>query len=317
MSGREGQRKAPYAWSMPDWPSPGQSTDDDALEVWGYTDRMSYEAGDVIRLHVSATRAFWSLTIYRDGASPQRVLQRQDLPGLRHAVPDDAYASGCDWPVALTIPVDENWPTGLYIVVLGIGDGSDHFESDAFFVVRSPARKRRKIGFMLTTSTLIAYNDWGGANHYRGLGNDPRDDIASPVLSTQRPVGRGFLRKPAEAPRESHAFSPPIGWQPRYPSYEWARLYDMSRHHADAFWATYERLFAVWAENRGYELDYLTQHDLHFDESSLEGFDALVIIGHDEYWTWEMRDRVDDFVDRGGGPCPFRRELLLAGAAVR
>lgn len=305
MNGRNGQPKAPYAWSMPDWPSPGQSADDDALEVWGYTDRMSYEAGEVIRLHVSATRSSWSLTIYRDGASPQRVLQRQDLPGERHAVPEDAYASGCGWPVALTIPVDEDWPSGLYIIVLGIGDGSDRFESDAFFVVRRPARKRRKIGFMLTTSTLIAYNDWGGANHYRGLGNDPRDDVASPVLSTQRPVGRGFLRKPAEAPRESHAFSPPIGWQPRYPSYEWARLYNMSRHHADAFWATYERLFAVWAENRGYELDYLTQHDLHFDESSLDGFDALVIIGHDEYWTWEMRDRVDDFVDRGGGLARF------------
>ena len=99
---------------------------------------MSYEAGDVIRLHVSATRSTWSLTVYRDGASPQRVLQRQDLPGERHAVPEDAYASGCGWPVALTIPVDEDWASGLYIVVLGIGDGSDRFESDAFFVVRNP-----------------------------------------------------------------------------------------------------------------------------------------------------------------------------------
>jgi hypothetical protein len=115
----------------------------------------------------------------------------------------------------------------------------------------------------------------------------------------------GFLRKPPEAPRESHAFDAPIGWQPRYPSYEWARLYGYGRHHADAFWATYERLFAVWAEKAGYQLDYLTQHDLHFDKGSLDGFSTLAIVGHDEYWTWEMRDRVDAFVDGGGGMARF------------
>ena len=299
------RRAPPYAWSMPGWPSPTLAETDDALEVWGYTDRMSYEAGDVVRLHVSATRACWSLRIFRDGASPECVFERADLPGERHPVPGNAHAGGCGWPVALDIPVADHWKTGFYIAVLRIEEGQDLFESDAFFVVRSKAGDRGRIAFMLTTSTLIAYNDWGGANHYRGLGNDPRNDIASPVLSTQRPLGRGFLRKPAEAPRESHTFTPPIGWQPRYPAYEWARLHGYSRHHADAFWATYERLFAVWAEEHGYALDYLTQHDLHFDPNSLDGYSALVIVGHDEYWTWEMRDRVDDFVDRGGGLARF------------
>ena len=304
------RRVPPYAWSMPGWPSPTQSDADDALEVWGYADRMSYRAGEVVRLHVSATRASYSLKVFRDGAVPENVFERTGLPGTRHAVPGDAYASGCGWPVALEIPVEEHWKTGLYIVVLRIEDGRDLFESDAFFVVRNTSREREGIAFVLTTSTLIAYNDWGGANHYRGLGNDPREDIASPVLSTQRPLGRGFLRKPAEAPRESHSFDPPIGWQPRYPSYEWARLHDYCRHHADSFWATYERLFAVWAEENGYGLDYLTQHDLHFDPDCLDGYRALVIVGHDEYWTWEMRDRVDAFVDAGGGLARFGGNFL-------
>ncbi|NED49923.1 hypothetical protein G3I24_03205, partial [Micromonospora aurantiaca] len=79
----------------------------------------------------------------------------------------------------------------------------------------------------------------------------------------------GMIRKPAGAPREANHMTPPIGGAPRYPSYEWARLNGYSRHHADAFWATYERLFVQWAERQGYELDYLVQHDLHVDEAVL------------------------------------------------
>jgi hypothetical protein len=161
------------------------------------------------------------------------------------------------------------------------------------------------MALLLTTSTLLAYNDWGGANHYRGLGNDPRSDAGSPLSSTQRPIGRGFLRKPVGAPRESHPYTPGIGWAPRYDAYEWACLNGYSRHHADSFWATYERDFVVWAEKAGYGLDYLTQHDLHFEQDCLDGYACLVVVGHDEYWSWSMRDAIDAFVDRGGGLARF------------
>ncbi len=301
---------APYAWSMPGWPSETQSADPHALEVWGYADRFSYSAGDVVRLHVSCSQPTYAVTILRDGLNPNVVYQRSGIAGRRHEVPDEVYAVGCGWPVALEIPIDPAWRGGFYLVRFRVEGDESAFESETFFVLRKPAAARKGIGFLLTTSTLIAYNDWGGANHYRGIGDDPRHEIASPVLSTQRPIGRGFLSKPEDAPRESHTFSPPIGWQPRYPSYEWARLYGYCRHHADAFWATYERAFAVWAEEAGYGLDYLTQHDLHFDATCLDGYSTVVIVGHDEYWTWEMRDRVDAFVDRGGGLARFGGNFL-------
>ena len=66
----------------------------------------------------------------------------------------------------------------------------------------------------------------------------------------------------------------------------------------------------IWAEEQGYDLDYLTQHDLHFEERSLDGYTTVVIVGHDEYWTWEMRDRIDEFVDRGGGLARFAGNFL-------
>ena len=56
MSENEGGLIAAHAWSMAGWPSPHQSTERDALEVWGYTDRPSYLPGETVRLHVSCSR---------------------------------------------------------------------------------------------------------------------------------------------------------------------------------------------------------------------------------------------------------------------
>jgi hypothetical protein len=100
---------------------------------------------------------------------------------------------------------------------------------------------------------MLAYNDWGGANRYRGLGDDPREDAGSPLSSTRRPIARGMIRKPAGVPREANHLTLPMNGAPRYASYEWARLNGYSRHHADAFWAIYERPFVQWAERHGYE----------------------------------------------------------------
>ena len=301
---------APHAWSMAGWPSEHQSKNPDALEVWGYPSRFSYAPGETVRLHVSCSRPTYDIAVIRDGRTPHVVYRREGVTGRRHEEPAEAYEHGCGWPANVEIPIGADWRPGFYLVEFSVASPEGRFNSEAFFVVRKTPTQRRGMALLLTTSTLIAYNDWGGANHYRGIGDDPRYEIGAPVLSTQRPVGRGLLRKPIEAPRESHTFTPPIGWQPRYPAYEWARLYGYSRHHADSFWATYERPFVVWAEEQSFDLDYLTQHDLHFEPDCLDGYGTVVVVGHDEYWTWEMRDRIDAFVDRGGGLARFAGNFL-------
>ena len=269
----ETPKKAPYAWSASDWPSERPSDDPSMWEVWCYAGRFSYSPGDVVDLHVSCSAPAFSIEIICDGAHPTVVWRRAKIPGNRYATPADAYANGCGWPAAIEVAISPEWRSGFYLIRLLVDEGGPrHWESEAFFVLRAPPQRRGRAAIILTTSTMTAYNDWGGANHYRGLGNDPRNDVASPILSTQRPVARGMLRKPPGAPREAHDFTPPMFWQPRYPAYEWARLYGYSRHHADAFWSTYERPFIVWAEQSGYEFDYLTQHDLHAETDCLDGY---------------------------------------------
>jgi hypothetical protein len=74
----------------------------------------------------------------------------------------------------------------------------------------------------------------------------------------------------------------------------------ISKKYASSGWAAFERPFALWCEHQGIALDYLTQHDLHRDPSCLNAYPRALIVGHDEYWTWEMRDALEGWLDAGG-----------------
>ena len=126
---KAGKLIAPHAWSMAGWPSETQSTKPDAVEVWGYADTFAYNPGDAVKLHVSCTRPTYSMKIIRDGRHPETVLTRDGIAGQRHAVPEESYAHGCDWPVALEIPIPHNWRPGFYLVVFTVEAPHDRFES--------------------------------------------------------------------------------------------------------------------------------------------------------------------------------------------
>lgn len=60
-----------------------------------------------------------------------------------------------------------------------------------------------------------------------------------------------------------------------------------------------------WLRARGLDVDYCSNLDLHLYPSVVEGYRLLIIAGHDEYWTWQMRDTVESFVARGGNLAIF------------
>ena len=68
--------------------------------------------------------------------------------------------------------------------------------------------------------------------------------------------------------------------------------------------------FFRWAERSGYAVDLASQHDLHFTPEILAGYDCVVFVGHDEYWTWEMRDAVDAYVEGGGRAARFAGNFM-------
>ena len=174
---------------------------------------------------------------------------------------------------------------------------------------RAGGDRRGRLLLIAATATWTAYNDWGGSNHYQGYCG-PDGDRFSPVLSLERPLAKGFVSLPPDAPR--------------------AVLMDDPAHHVGAAlpahgmglcqWLFQEihvlRLGQLraplrgWAEAEGYTLDIISQTDLHYRPELLDGYACVVLVGHDEYWSWEMRDAVDAYVVQGGRIARFAGNFM-------
>ena len=288
----------------------------DALErprIWSYTDAQSYAPGDLVRLHSCTNAATYDLAIIRDGLAQETVLERKGLPGKLHDIPEDCSITGCFWPEALDFAIGADWRSGAYIVRTqcrdaggGIADTHDHL-----LIVRPrPARDRSgRLLLIAATSTWTAYNDWGGSNHYQGFAG-PNRDLFSGVLSIHRPFARGFVTLPSDAPRPTLLAAPAMMAEPRYPHMEWAYERGYSKKYASAGWASYERHFLRWAEAAGYAVDVISSTDLHFRPDVISGYPCLVMVGHDEYWSWQMRDAIDAYVDQGGRIARFAGNFM-------
>ena len=145
--------------------------------------------------------------------------------------------------------------------------------------------------------------------HYQGITGPDRDQYAR-MVSTQRPWCRGFVVLPKDAPRVPLEVAVPPKTVPRYPHMEWAYATGHSKKYASSGWASYDSHFFRFAERAGYGVDLASQHDLHFSPEILDGYDCVVFVGHDEYWTWEMRDAVDAYVERGGHAARFAGNFM-------
>lgn len=295
-----------YQWTVIDtegiFEFPGETG---GPEIWAYTEQMSYPEGEAVALRVHTNAPSFRLRVERDGRHPRLVMVREGLKGMAQKTPPDAASVGCSWEPSLEIDTS-GWEPGVYVVYLETEGESRRAHGEHLFVVRSRTPGEfSKACIVLCTCTYTAYNDWGGANSYRSMRNGVGTDILEPRLSTQRPWARGFVALPDEAPDVVVPDTPPAGWEPDYPQVQWALENGFSRHYPDAGYAMYEQRFLRWANAHGMDFEFATQHDLHDNPSSFDGYSCLIFVGHDEYWTWEMRDTVDTFVSRGGNVARF------------
>jgi hypothetical protein len=64
--------------------------------------------------------------------------------------------------------------------------------------------------------------------------------------------------------------------------------------------------FISWLERNGYSVDYCTDLDIHENPGDfLSNYKLLLSVGHDEYWSPEMRAKVEAFVENGGNVALF------------
>lgn len=279
----------------------GPMDDPDYLEVWCYTQALSFETGETVDFHLNTTADRLSLEILRDGGEQVSVYQAEEVTGNHYPTPDNFYEAGCNWPVGYSWQIPSDLASGFYLVVCKVenGKGESREHEAGFFVRPKVGKPSAKILLIAATSTWTAYNDWGGTSNYAGLGNELLDG-KSARLSIHRPWAKGFLSVPGGAPRKPHEYKVRPGDIPRYPPIEFAYSRGYSKYYASAGWATYERPFVQWAEQQGFTLDYACQLDLHYRPELLDSYDCVVVAGHDEYWSREMRLAIDHYVEQGG-----------------
>ncbi len=272
----------------------------DIPETWCYTDPFSVSPGEDVFVYGISTADRVTIDIRRCGLNGARMTTLAHQPAVWEDTPQDASVHGCHWPVLARVRTDASWQSGVYrITVRPTGRREPGGGAQHLFVVRPSCPNPKRLLLITADCTWLAYNDWGGSNHYEGV-VDPQCNRFSAQLSRLRPFARGFITLPIDAPRTLPSSPPEMGSPVRYPHMEWAWNRGYSKKFASAGWASYERHFFHWAEVMGYSLDVVTQLDLHYRPEILSGYRCATIVGHDEYWSWKMRDAVDQFVEEGG-----------------
>ena len=263
----------------------------DAVE--GYCGTLSVAPGQTLALHVCSRAARYDVEIHRWGSDRQLVWSATDLPGVEHPTPADADSNGCNWPVAVNVPIDDSWRSGFHLVTFRAHDTpADRAVSYAGCVVRAGGRRARAL-LVIATNTYNAYNSWGGCSLYTG----------GKRVSFARPFGRGMLMRPATERDDRKSRPVYRGEEPDvdgtiYQQYRFANGYP--GFMGSAGWFTYERRFVEWAEEAGLQFDYAVSSDLDADPGVVEGYDLVLGVGHDEYWSAGQRATVEEHVRHGG-----------------
>jgi hypothetical protein len=250
------------------WKTGVDSGDDHGIE--GYADHVAVTAGEPVKLYVSTVAPRFTATAFRigfyNGANGRQVWksaaqagQAQPPPSVQPAVNKVAAA----WQPSMTVPTTD-WPEGDYLIRLDAVDPPAGVHGARFvpLTVRSSSGAG-KVMLINAVTTWQAYNLYGGHDLYSG----PK-------------------------PQQSYAA------RARVVSFD--RPYDSTG--ADRF-QNYEQSSVEFAEKvaaeHGLALGYATDVDLHANPGLFQGAAAIITLGHDEYWSTQMRATATKARDSG------------------
>ncbi|QQZ30543.1 hypothetical protein HMY34_18270 [Thiothrix subterranea] len=68
---------------------------------------------------------------------------------------------------------------------------------------------------------------------------------------------------------------------------------------------TEHREFVKWLDQQGVSYEAASMMDLHRDPALLSHYNLVILVGHNEYWSKEMRDNWDNYLAAGGNAAIF------------
>ncbi|WP_244808319.1 N,N-dimethylformamidase beta subunit family domain-containing protein [Caballeronia zhejiangensis] len=203
-----------------------------------------------------------------------------------------------EWPVIKIRPHTDALETGAYVVVayevdargaprtdLGrraaahkpIFAGPPESDSMALVIAR-PRAPSAHIAYIVPVNTYHAYNSAGGGCYY-----------GDPIHRTQPRTTVSLLRPGGGL--GAQLGEPTDPYDPHSPRQQFT--------HWDA-------KFIRWLRAERIACDFYTDHDLHRGtDLLLENYRCMLSVGHHEYWSMQMRDRVGKFIAQGGNLAIF------------
>lgn len=233
-----------------------------AHAIEGYSDKISYYAGETVELKVHSPKKFFSFDVIRFGKDQQVVLQEKNKQGSSQDYTEDAYARGAQWDTTCSFVIPSSWSSGMYAAKLYDDTGN------SFYITFINKGKKEElegdIAVIASTNTWAAYNEWGGASLYAYNIKDKSGKEKSDIVHLQRP----------------NPSAKPIGNEGNL--------------------ARGERHILGWLENQGHSYKLIADRDLISEPEILNNFKTIVLTTHSEYWTESMYDTLVKYMDNGG-----------------
>ncbi len=234
-------------------------------EIQGYASSPSVEPGHGISFSVSTTGDSFVANVYRmgwyGGKGARLMMKVPKVSGHLRKTPKPNPKTGL---------ILCHWPVSFSIHVpsswlTGVYmvklTASNTHQGYIPFVVTDPSSHTPYL-FVHGVFTDEAYNNWGGKSLYVGVGKSSTQEYSNRAVNVA--FHRPFVQNMG------------AGW-----FFSWE--YHMVR----------------WLEQRGYNVSYATDLDVDLHPGILTHHHSILIVGHDEYWTRQIRNGMDAAVAHG------------------
>jgi fibronectin type 3 domain-containing protein len=318
----ENQKPGTSAWQI-GLPPYVNSNDTDQW-IRGYADAVSINKGAKITFNVTVNPYSWKATetpvpytidVYRlgwyGGLGGRLMKHLGPFPGRQQ--PGGTSAGGVTYPGC---PYDaETGTIACQWTGDGIGNGSYTLDTSVAPDGSKTVDWTSGIYLALLTTKQVRFPTGCGAG-----GADPcdpdhqsyiifavREDGRPSSLLYQQPVAtyQAYNNYPDDGQTgkslyDSGSFGPltNLGTQ-RAVKVSFDRPYTYTDHTGAGDFLHWELYFVRWMERNGYDVTYTTDIDTHADGTKLLQHKAIVVVGHPEYWSHEMRQAFETARDLG------------------
>ena len=247
-----------------------KNADDVNQQIKGYASATSVNQNENLTIYVSVNPAQnYTIDFYRfgyyQGLGARLRLHVGPLAGIQQpACPTDASTGKieCNWSPGYVLTVPSDWTSGVYGAQLTNSQG---FQNFVMFVVKDG--RPAPFLYQQSVTTDQAYNNY------------PNDGVTGKSLYGFNSYGANTVSGTTAAVKVS-----------------------FDRPYADSGMGNFHKWemdFIRWMEKSGYDVTYSTNIDTHANGAALLNHRAFLSVGHDEYYTKEMRDSVEFARDSG------------------